>query len=208
MKKINQLIFLLLTLSLSTSACAVKTQSFRGNQEFSNRSFEEMSVNGNTRFKNVQISTATISGDVLFDDIEVRRTLDVKGNIAGVKGNFYKLHAIGNTNLTNVRVEYLDITGPTILKNSVAPNVDIIGSLEATNSTLGTIRADTSSITLSESKAGTIRIKNDNNYTNQKLILNNSSAKEVIFESGNGQIYVIGNAEIIGRVIGATVIKE
>ncbi len=207
MKKINQLIFLLLTLSLSSSGCAAKTQSFRGNQEFSNRNFEVLSVNGNTGYKNVQLSSATISGDVLFDDLEVRRTLDVKGNITGINGNFYKLHAIGTTNLTDVRLEYLDITGPTTLKNSVANNVHIIGSLEATNSTLGTVIADTSYITLRESKTGTIRIKNGNN-AQQKLILNNSSAKEVIFESGNGKIYVTGNAEIAGRVIGATVIKE
>ncbi len=207
MKKNSPIIFLLLTLSLCSSACSAKIHSFRGNQEFSNRNFEQIAVNGNAGFKNVKLSSATVSGDVVFDELVVGRTLDVKGNVSGVNGSFYRLHAIGNTNLADASLQYLDITGPTIIKNSVVEIVEIIGSLEATKSTLGTIRANTTSITLIDSKAGTIRINKDNNLQ-QKLILNNSSAKEVIFESGNGQIYVLGNAEITGRIIGATIIKE
>ncbi len=207
MKKIRSLIFLLTALFFSANVYAVAAESFRGDQVFSSRNFEKVSVNGNTDFKNVKLATASISGNVLFEDLVVRRSLDVKGNITGFKGNFQKLHAIGNADLIDVRVEYLDITGPTAIKNSTVKSIHVVGSLEVTNTTVGTVNVNTSSVILRDSKANSIRVKKDPNIE-QKLVLNNSSVGDVIFDSGNGQIYVIGNAEITGKVTGATIIKE
>lgn len=198
---------LLLALFISTNADAGTTESFTGYQEFRSTSFEKISINGSADFKNVKLESGSITGDIEFDDLVVKKTLDVTGNVFGLEGTFYKLHVIGPVRLSNTRIEHFEVTGPTTLKNSSVGAMHIIGFLKATNSVLGSIDATTNSIILHDSKAGVIRIRKSG-AIEQKLTLNNSSAKEVIFESGNGKIAIIGNAEIGGKIVGGIIVQE
>ena len=198
---------LLLALFVSVNADARTTESFTGYQEFRSTSFENVSINGSADFKNVKLVSGSVTGDLEFDDLIVKKTLDVTGNVFGLEGAFHKLHVVGPVRLANTRIELLDVTGPTTLKNSSVGTMHIIGFLKATNTVLGNINATTNSIILHDSKAGVIRVKKSGSIE-QKLTLNNSSAKEVIFESGNGKIAIIGNAEIAGKIVGGIIVQE
>lgn len=198
---------LLLALFFNVSADARTTESFTGYQEFRSTSFENLSVNGSADFRNVKLTNGSITGDVEFEDLIVKKKLDVTGNVFGLEGVFHKLHVIGATRLGNARIEHLEVTGPTTLKNSSVGEMHIIGFFKATNSVLGNIDATTNSVILQDSKAGVIRVRKSG-AIEQKLTLNNSSAKEVIFESGNGRISIVGNAEIAGKIVGGIIVQE
>lgn len=211
MKKISPFI-LLFALLFSNGASARNEpsglKSFTGPQELHNVVFDRLSINGTTDLKNVKLKEGNITGNLDFEGLDVSKKLDVNGHIYGQEGKFYNLHAIGTVRLTNSSMASLTVTGPTTLKNcSVKGNANIIGLFEAVNSTIGHVEVTGDHIILHDSKVGAIRIKKTSSLT-QKLILNNSSAKDIIFEGGHGKIVVIGNAEIIGRVVGGVVVKE
>ena len=184
------------------------TEPLTGYQELKNREFDKISINGPADLKNVKIISGSIAGDVDFEDITIKKTLDITGHLFGSNGEFHKLHVIGSVRLTQSNMEYLEVTGPTTLKNcSVTRRANIIGFLKATNSVLENVDAKVNSMILHDSKAGTIIIRKSG-ALEQKLTLNNSSAKNVTFESGNGKIVVIGNAEITGNIKGAIMVQE
>ena len=183
-------------------------QSFAGYQEIHGIELKKISINGPADFKNVKFISGSVTGDVDFEDLTVTQTLDVTGHLFGAEGVFQKLHVIGSLRLSGARMEYLEVTGPATLKNcSVTKKIEVIGSLKATNSTLHNVDATVTSIILHGSKADTIIVRKNGNLE-QQLILNNSSAKNVIFESGNGKVLVIGNAEITGKVKGAIIVQK
>lgn len=195
--------------SASANAYAHRSvESLNGYQELKNREFEKININGPADLKNVNIVSGSVSGDVDFEDLNVKKTLDVTGHVFGSNGAFHKLHVIGSVRLTQASLAYLEVTGPTTLKNcSVTKTLDVIGFLKATNSALENIDAKVNSIILHDSKAGTITVRKSG-ALEQKLVLNNSSARNVIFESGNGKIVVIGNAEVTGKIKGAIIVQE
>ncbi len=207
MKNIRSLILLLSALAFSETVYALSTESFRGPQEFRNRNFEIVSVNGDTNFVGVKLVKGSISGNVEFEDLVVKNLLDVKGNMSGIKANIEKLHLIGEGKLADVRIEDFNVTGAITLKNCNIKKINATGTITAASSSLGNIDTKTTLMVLQDSKANIIKIRRQDNVA-QKLVLNNSSAKSVTFESGNGTISVVGSAEVTGKIVGATIIKE
>jgi len=203
----NLISILLLSLLASTAVEATTTKSFAGYQTFRSVEFDDISINGSADFKTVKIVGGSITGDLEFEDLIVTKTLDITGSIFGITSNIHKLHVIGPVRLTNAHIELLDVTGPTSLKNSAVSNIHSIGFLKAINSTIGNINAMASSIVLEDSKVGLIRVRKSNAVA-PKITLNNSSAKNVIFESGNGKIVVIGNGEVTGKITGGIIVQE
>lgn len=199
---------LLLALFSSTYAYSKGVETFTGYQEFKGRTFESISVNGSADFKNTQLQSASITGDVEFEDLSSSKTFDITGNFFGTDGTFHKLHVIGSLRLTNTTVDHLEATGPVSLKNSsVLGNTIIIGGLKTSNCKLGHVDVNSNLIIFHDSKVGSIRVRKTG-ALEQTLTLNNSSAKDIIFESGNGKVIVVGNAEITGKLVGAVLVQE
>lgn len=198
---------LLLSLFSSATAQASETRSFTGYQSFRSVEFDNISINGAADFKTVKIMGGSITGDLEFEDLIVTKALDITGSVFGITSDIHKLHVIGPVRLSNAHIESLDVTGPLTLKNSTINNIHAIGFLKATNSTLGNINIMANSVVLEDSKAGHIRVKKSNAIA-PKITLNNSSVKTVVFESGNGKVVVIGNAEVTGKITGGIIVQE
>lgn len=168
---------------------------FTGCKFYQNYKNEVDIFNGFVNLENKAFTNLTINGKGKLNKINVTEILDVNGNLQA----------------NNSEISSLKINGKIELINSVISGKAIIyGTLNAKESTLQDIEASSTFISLNNSKAQNIVIK-DTNKDKYIIELDNASIvfKDIIFEGKNGQIKIKDSLSTVhGKVIGGQIIKK
>lgn len=171
---------------------------------------KENTINGNARLYDITFESLRINGSLKFRNLSVKEKLYVNGSAVGKKLKCKRLKINGSFNGINIEATEGSVNGSLKGSNITIPEkVKISGKMLATNSNFGDIEIKGNEIKLTNSKTKNILVKKTG-ITPQKLELKKKSivSGNVVFEAGNGQIYLSGGSKIQGIVKGATIVKK
>ena len=154
---------------------------------------DSIEVKGSLNCTHSTLSQTTIYGSAHIQNVKATGPVTVYGsaslNQTVIDG--YDINVYGSMSLNNV-----DISG----------DVNVKGSLNAHQSRLKNISAESTQVTLSQVDARNVSFHSQSNNKTQKLFLKNGShiSEKIYFESGNGHVYVESGSTYV-EVIGGQV---
>ena len=186
-------------------------------------------INGSTTLKDTAFESLSINGSLNFRKLEIKKDLNVNGSVDGTKLKCRKLNVNGSLRGEKVKVEYAKVKGSLFVKDfhvkhdleveggvqaidiAVAGKTRIDGDLSATDGEFSAIEVMNTKTYLNKCKVKDIVVKkiaHSNKIQKLDLIEGTIVSGDVIFESGEGEIYLSNDSIIKGTVKGAQIIKD
>ncbi|MEY3197370.1 MAG: hypothetical protein RLZZ59_741 [Pseudomonadota bacterium] len=205
---------------------AKATHVLSGNSKLENATLENATMEGGAHLSNMRFKSLTVHGALNFTDLKVHQNLHIDGSVRGAKLNCISLNVNGAMKGTNITTTSAKIHGSMDANTlSVTTDLNVDGALTGENlfvegktrvsGVVNVINSRFKDMVI-ESNIATFNNSNAKNITikavmarPQKLYLKGySKAHDVIFESGDGEIYLDKNAQILGNVKGAKIIRN
>lgn len=150
-------------------------------------SYSDLTINGSGSLRGKSYSRLTINGSGTLTNIDVTEKLIVNGSMSASESNFQALAANGSINLYKTTVNGLS---------------EINGRLNAESCIFNRIIVNSKRTTLSDSQTKTIHVRRPQEPV---IELNNTKVDgDIIFDGGDGKVFLNGNSEITGKIVGGT----
>jgi len=183
-------------------------------------------ITGSAKLERASFDFLTISGSLDFNDLTIEKILTVNGSIKGQLLKCQKFIINGSFKGENIKAQYGRVSGSLSVKKTtieddltvsgsltgneikVSGKTKIDGNLNASESSFSDIEVASCECTLTNSKAKNVFVKK-NKHESQRIYLNGNTVIEgdIIFESLNGKVICSGEAKVLGKVQGASIVK-
>lgn len=225
-------------LGLSTSAYSKDITYLRGKSHLSNVELNSISMKGTLTFENLEVKKhLQVKGKIIgtglsCESLEVKGTveanhvnaknIEVKGKLKGLNFTCDNIAVKGRIDANHVHAENVEVNGKFIGKDiHISHNLDVKGKFDLTDALLHTIKIKTSDSKLTNSTvSGTIHAYANSSSSWSLFSFNGSTTKGSTIELHNttvygdvvftvpGTVYLFGNSEIKGKVVGGELVKK
>ncbi|MCP5322946.1 MAG: hypothetical protein H6492_02955 [Candidatus Paracaedibacteraceae bacterium] len=186
----------------------LKAEYIVGNVHFKSKKYKDLNVIGEARFEDVQSDVIVITGPFQFANLRATELIVTGPVAASEKGKFDKVVITGELILSDSIMNVLSVTGSCELNSvKVINQARVTGFFIAENSIFDNLCISGKKVVLNNSRASNLLIKKEPSLNQpQKLIVKGKTyIKEVVFESGQGEIHIYGKAVVIDNVTGAKI---
>lgn len=187
-------------------------------------------INGSSNLSNTKFSNLTVNGSLKFNNLDIENSLNVNGSVDG-KNLICKTYKVnGSSNVENIKTH--NIKNSVSFKGNdiyVKNNIFVNGNINAKNITiLGTTKI-AGNVKIKNGNLNNIEIKNfEATFINSKvnkiimhsynsnhkhwphvitLKSNSTVSGDIIFESKNGEVYLLDNSKVEGEIIGGRIVN-
>lgn len=184
---------LLVTAFAMASLCVCSTWTMSYFSYFTNSSSATASSN---TYGDESVSNVKANGSAKLDGTTVSNLTEVNGKLTANDSTLNELNVNGSANLESCTIQ---------------GNASISGSLKGKDNTFeDTLTISSENTTLSSSSLQSIEVRKVNSSDDKQVIRlekNTSVEGDITFASGNGEVIIDASSEVLGNVIGGTVIK-
>jgi len=213
MKKIIALTFLAANvMSFAATAGDSSDTSSPNDNDLSNQG--SVQIFGPARYGKQNLSKVQVYGPAVFEGTTVAETAQIFGPMNAEDAKFKTLVVNGPCNLKSSSIHEAALNGPVkVRKVTVTGKIEINGPLMARDSHFkGPISIAARKITFEGSDAISLELRASHNSDDKKgqiVILKNSIISgNIMFEQGNGKVYLMRGAKVKGQVKGGQIIEK
>ncbi len=166
-------------------------------------------ISGSAKLSNHSFENLTVSGSANLKDLKIDKDLVVSGSVTAVNMTADNISVSGSASLEKIKVKNnLEVSGSISGSNvTVTGKTKVSGGMTISEGDFSDIEISAKRLKLVNSKAHNILLLDSD--SKQKLKLKNSIVSgDVIFESGEGEIYLDNNSKILGKVEGGNIIAK
>lgn len=184
-------------------------------------------ITGNASLKRELYESLTVAGALDFNQLKIEKDLTVSGS---AKGKFLKCEKFvvsGTFTGESIQAKSGEVSGSlecsklTVAEDlavsgsltgeeiKISGKTSISGNLDASKSEFADIEIASATGTLLDSTAQNILVKKTNDESQKMHLKGKSTIKgDIIFESGNGKVIIGAESKVIGKIQGASIVKE
>ncbi|MCI5053174.1 MAG: hypothetical protein MRY21_08590 [Simkaniaceae bacterium] len=149
---------------------------------------------GTYAYRSRNFTTLTIDGFLRLIDCKISRTLKIDGTLEAVRCQFGCVVGTGKIYLSQCKVQN---------------RTEIVGELSAKNSRfLNTVSLTTSESVFMDSQIKDLRVRPLDQRFQEIYLHDTTVLGNIVFEKGNGRVYLDRHAAVRGKVQGGTVFKR
>jgi len=214
-----------LILTIAAMSQQVHANQFNGNVKLENSAMTDVNIEGSADLKNMTMRSLKINGDVHFANLKVTDKCTINGSGKGDDVFCHDIILHGSFTTQNLRTfsmvvhgnlsgNDIAITNNLIIDGAldcqtinVSGYTQIYGEMNVSGSTFNDIILTTQKSTITNSNAGNITIKAEQNHrAAQQLILKGDTiiTGNIVFESGNGELHLDKEVTVKGQIYGCT----
>ncbi|EKE01988.1 MAG: hypothetical protein ACD_21C00011G0013 [uncultured bacterium] len=171
---------------------------------------KEIVINGSATLEDVALKSLTENGSLTFNNLTIEDKLRVNGSVNGKKLKCKEFKINGGLDGKNIEATKGHVNGSLDATDiKVTEELTVNGQVLVKNGDLGSVVICGRDSKLINSKIKDVFVKKGDGGV-QVLELGKKTvvSGDVVFESGEGKIYLSGSSEVLGDIKGATVIKK